>query len=322
MQTSEKVGWVRFVRFFAFIPSNSFESRSAQHGWCLVPFISATTRGNVAASSFQRPPMSIPKTTSRHLWSRNSSWPIYYFFLRASSRALPRYLPPCKRGSRVSVPWDTNVVWTLPICGRPLHWPRSECHRDFVLVFIFHRQIDMWNVNDSRTCSRSSDGRMCGMLLASPLVLIIGAYTARSDGLPAPVNLSKNIQAQKAGNDILMTTPCQQNSRMQFLQLGRVAPLSSLHLWNMFYVIVPLMADKFKETALNFNKRPGLSSLRFRRRTTADPFDERCSATELFDLNESGGNCRERQRCRTQMIAVYSVSWCRWGVLPITYRPP
>ena len=50
---------------------------------------------------------------------------------------------------------------------------------------------------------------------------------------------------------ILMTTSC---CRMQFLQLRRVATISLLHPWNMFYLIVPLMADKFKETGLNFNK--------------------------------------------------------------------
>ncbi len=79
---------------------------------------------------------------------------------------------------------------------------------------------------------------------------------------------------------------CQLNSRMLFLQLGRVAPLSPLHLWNMFYVIVPLTADKFKETALNFNTSPGLPSLRFRRRTTANPGKKR-----LLNLEN-----RKRQR--------------------------
>ena len=36
---------------------------------------------------------------------------------------------------------------------------------------------------------------MCGMILASQLVLTTGVHTARSDVLPAPVTLSKNIHA-------------------------------------------------------------------------------------------------------------------------------
>ena len=40
-------------------------------------------------------------------------------------------------------------------------------------------------------------------------------------------------------------------------------------------------------------------------------FDQRSSATEIFGFDESRSNCRERQRCRAQMVGVYSVSWRR-----------
>ena len=96
-----------------------------------------------------------------------------------------------------------------------------------------------------------------GGSLAFPLILITGAYTARSDVSPALVKLSKNIHASKAGNHISMTTSCQQNSTMRFLQLGRVAMISRLHLWNMLYATVPLMANKLKETEFKISTKPG-----------------------------------------------------------------
>ena len=38
------------------------------------------------------------------------------------------------------------------------------------------------------------------------------------------------------------------------------------------------------------------------------------SATTMFDLDESGGNCCKRQRCWRQMVGVYFVSWGKWRV--------
>ena len=44
-------------------------------------------------------------------------------------------------------------------------------------------------------------------------------------------------------------------------------------------------------------------------------FHHRSSATEVFDFDDSGGHChRERQRCRTQMVGVFSVNRRRWEV--------
>lgn len=48
---------------------------------------------------------------------------------------------------------------------------------------------------------------------------------------------------------------------MRFLQLGRVALISRLLVWNMFYVIVPLMANKFKEVESKFSTKPGFVSI-------------------------------------------------------------
>ena len=150
MQTSDKVGWVRFVRFFAFIPSSSFESRSAQHGWCLLALISAKTRGNVAASSFQRPPMSIPKKQPA-----GTSGPVTVpgqFIISSSALPLGLCLGICLPASLV------HVLAYLERHQRSVNPPdlwTALALDDFVLAkgfFIFIRHMDMWNVNDTRTC--------------------------------------------------------------------------------------------------------------------------------------------------------------------------
>ena len=78
---------------------------------------------NLAASSLHLPPVSMPRTTSRHRRLWRSSGYVRSFLRRASINAVPAYCPALRRGCPSLVSGETMVVstasWAPPQTGRP-----------------------------------------------------------------------------------------------------------------------------------------------------------------------------------------------------------
>ena len=89
---------------------------------------------NLAASSLHLPPVSMPRTTSRHRRLWKSSGYVRSFLRRVSVNAVPAYCPALRRGCPSLVSGETMVVstasWAPPQTGRPFAitpMRRSSC---------------------------------------------------------------------------------------------------------------------------------------------------------------------------------------------------
>ena len=150
-------------------------------------------------------------------------------------------------------------------CGIGENNERGNALIEFVLkerLCIFNRHMDMSHVNDTWKCSRSNDGRLV------PVDFVLGVSQFFLDDVRYdfgfPVGLDHRcvhckLRCVAGTRDLFKKHPRLKGWKPHFdddkLPTNFPNAVSAARTCcPMYYVIVPLMADKFNQTGINFNK--------------------------------------------------------------------